>query len=1190
MNLMLSSLIDLKSSNKELNIQEQEVDQLDKNKYKFVKIKIFQKITQDHQIIYEKDGVILRREQLNEASINSELLSNIEQIKYLYWQGQVGLNKKKNGRWIATWNGKALKNVGGYYQDGFKHGQWIDIIKNFNSQAQVIQIGEYYNDIKRGKWYYIYINNKIDGGYYNYEGQKIGKWLDLSDGFWTNQQVIYEGEYNNRGWKKGRWDIMYCQLEAEVFKQIGGGIYVEQEQGSKKIGKWIEQWEGFRAKAQINFIGEYNIKGEKKGRWDFCKVRGTKIGGGSYLEQEIDSSIKIGKWVEFLKGFDVKVTYYGEYNMQGQKVGRWDFCYNWNKQIGGGSYDVQEGDFSIKTGRWVDLWEGFKDDAKVFFNGKYNQSGMKVGRWDILLNYDGKNKQIGGGQYDVQEGGSQKLGIWIELDEDFTQVSQVTLQGEYNNGIKIGLWKMFKNEEFIEYRSAPSETRKMIKSTKNFDIMYYGLLIDNKKVGRWDILYQDQLIGGGVYEILGRDSSIKIGKWIELLEDIKKDQKVTFIGEYNINGEKAGRWDIFLNQNGRNKSIGGGSYYGSLELKIGRWIELWEDFGENRQVTYDGEYNTNGIKIGRWDIFLNQKGQNKLIGGGFFDGSLDIKIGKWIDLWENFAENKQVIYNGEYNTNGRKIGRWKIFLNQNGQNKLIGGGSYDNSLNMKIGQWIELWEGFSTKATVTLAGEYNMQGKKIGKWTFIWDQDKGNQQIMMALQILRQVSGQICGKILRKINKLSIMVNIIQMVGRQVDGRYSQILKEKIYQGNYFYQINFSGGGSYDNSQGIKIGKWTELWDNFEAYKQVTYIGEYNNNGQKVGEWEIWFQQTWGKKESKYIGGGEYDSCLGFQIGRWKESWIGYQGGANIILNGKYNMQGKKAGCWDGFSNFDGQNNLIAGGSYDNFLGIKIGRWRELREGFSYYSQVILIGEYNIQGIKVGRWDIIYKKPNQREFKLIGGGQYDSVSGIKFGQWIELWEKFFEYKEITYHGEYNLKGMKVGRWDIQKNDQLIGGGQYDSILGGKIGRWVELDEGFSNQKQVTYIGEYDKNGMKIGRWDIMYKWRDYDGYQNKNYEKIGNGSYDNSQEIKIGKWVELWENFEYGSQVIYMGEYNMNGMKVGRWDIMFSDSHINQEYKQIGGGLQYTFSVKIGKWIVLSSEFTKWNKKSYQIEYNLNEN
>ncbi|CAD8129090.1 unnamed protein product [Paramecium sonneborni] len=61
------------------------------------------------------------------------------------------------------------------------------------------------------------------------------------------------------------------------------------------------------------------------------------------------------------------------------------------------------------------------------------------------------------------------------------------------------------------------------------------------------------------------------------------------------------------------------------------------------------------------------------------------------------------------------------------------------------------------------------------------------------------------------------------------------------------------------------------------------------------------------------------------------------------------------------------------------------------------------------------------------------------------------------------------------------------------------------------------------------------------------YRQIGGGSYDKEgNQIKIGNWVELDEN----CQVTYKGEYNIKGMKVSRWDIMYCEYN-KLEYKQM---------------------------------------
>ncbi|CAD8129054.1 unnamed protein product [Paramecium sonneborni] len=183
-----------------------------------------------------------------------------------------------------------------------------------------------------------------------------------------------------------------------------------------------------------------------------------------------------------------------------------------------------------------------------------------------------------------------------------------------------------------------------------------------------------------------------------------------------------------------------------------------------------------------------------------------------------------------------------------------------------------------------------------------------------------------------------------------------------------------------------------------------------------------------------------------------------------------------------------------------------------------------------------------------------------------------------------------MNGMKIGRWDIMyKNDfekgyQQIGGGSYD-LEGNqkKIGKWTELDGGFDCQQQFTYNGEYNKNGMKVGKWDIISI--NYGEYEQIIQNKFsGGGQYDQEgNQQKIGKWTELDKK-----QFIHNGEYNMNGMKVGRWDIK---SLIYGEYKQIGGGSydQEGNQKKIGKWTELDEEFRNMKQITYNGEYNMNE-
>ncbi|CAD8130238.1 unnamed protein product [Paramecium sonneborni] len=58
-------------------------------------------------------------------------------------------------------------------------------------------------------------------------------------------------------------------------------------------------------------------------------------------------------------------------------------------------------------------------------------------------------------------------------------------------------------------------------------------------------------------------------------------------------------------------------------------------------------------------------------------------------------------------------------------------------------------------------------------------------------------------------------------------------------------------------------------------------------------------------------------------------------------------------------------------------------------------------------------WDIMYCKYGEKEYKNIGGGSYDQDgTQKKIGNWAELDEVFNDDKQLTYYGEYNRNGMK----------------------------------------------------------------------------------------------------------------------------------------------------------------------------------
>ncbi|CAD8166268.1 unnamed protein product [Paramecium pentaurelia] len=421
---------------------------------------------------------------------------------------------------MAFWNGKVLKDVGGYFLDGQKQGFWREIIHNYWSQAEVYVIGEYYKNNKVGVWKYIFHNNIIGLGQYNYQGQRIAKWIELSDRFSNRSQITYIGEYQN-GQKIGLWEIWYKDYETKRNKQIGGGLY--DKINSIKIGRWIENCNNFRDCSQVIYQGQYK-NGKKVGRWDIL-----------YRNQQSEA-------FQQMQNYIIKIK---------------------TKFSGGGSYDDQVQGDQIKIGSWIEISEEFYKWSQVTYQGEY-KDGKRIGKWEIWFKDCHKNqkKLIGGGFYD--EKSSTKIGKWIEQNLRFYYNSQVTWTGQYKNG---------------------------------------------QKVGRWDIVHEEQQMqiyiqiskysGGGLYKEDG-DSEIKIGNWIELSHNYRDWSQVTYSGEYKED-KKVGRWDIWYKdwETKKNEQLGSGHYDEISSIKNGVWIELSDIFDRYSQVIYDGEYQ-NGKKVGIW--------------------------------------------------------------------------------------------------------------------------------------------------------------------------------------------------------------------------------------------------------------------------------------------------------------------------------------------------------------------------------------------------------------------------------------------------------------------------------------------------------------------------------------------------------------------------------------------------------------
>ncbi|CAD8121069.1 unnamed protein product [Paramecium sonneborni] len=583
-------------------IQEYEIkDQVEKLRIQII-------TTGNNKLIYNQNGVILRvqdilintnNEQIRESQKDSQILTTMDQIKYLKWKEEYGQQNNKISKWTASWQGQLLQNVGGYFNDGLKQGMWKELTKNYQKNAQVYYCGYYFNNLRRAEWQYVYSNKRIGGGFYNNQGQKTGKWTIPSEEFWelillVNIKMIKKLDY---GVFCSRINI--CKLINLTLTIIRGGGQYDNILNSMKIGTWMDVYEDFSTLSQIIDYGQYK-DGKKVGRWDILFRRNNKlpfelIGGGVYDDKDntkdnLNELIKIDRWIELSAGFqnDSQIIYNGVYK-NGKKIGRWDILFkDWQTDqftfIGGGLYDeIQKNGCDVKIGRWNELSDQYNSQVLMIYDGQYKY-GKKVGQWDTyILQKRWKSDQrilIGGGLYDDTLQSEDvvyevKIGKWIELS--------------------CGINRYFIFSVIIQLLSEAQ-------------IIYNGEYKNGRKVGRWDLLCKGshfekfQQIGGGEYEddrVLGQ---IKIGKWIELRDNF--ESLIIFEGEYQ-NGNKVGRWDIYFQWNGKNKKIGGGFYdkdpiVNVESVKVGKWIEASDLFSWVYQVTFIGEYK-NDKKIGTWE-------------------------------------------------------------------------------------------------------------------------------------------------------------------------------------------------------------------------------------------------------------------------------------------------------------------------------------------------------------------------------------------------------------------------------------------------------------------------------------------------------------------------------------------------------------------------------------------------------------
>ncbi|CAD8210289.1 unnamed protein product [Paramecium pentaurelia] len=461
----------------------------------------------------------------------------------------------------------------------------------------------------------------------------------------------------------------------------------------------------------------------------------------------------------------------------------------------------------------------------------------------------------------------------------------------------------------------------------------------------WSVIWNGyQLYAGGALNINGA----KVGKWIELFEHFLEKSQIFYLGNYQ-DGIKTGKWISQF----QDTSIGGG-FYKENGQKDGRWTDIDHYFRDCYLITYGGRYD-NGTKVGIWMVVDNTIQVDQKLENGENYMNIYWRITKFLSKEsirmgseEDFSKLSQIMIlcnlrydkksgGGEYNQNGLKIGYW-IELDQcfnmqglykesikNGiwklqyQLKNMGGGFFDQN-GGKNGFWIEIGQNFYHGEYINniKRGQWNalLNNKLIGGGRYYENQEKVGKWIELYENYW---------------DEAQILFTGDYLIGQKT-GIWMTIFEDKII-----------GGGCYANN-GMKHGKWIDLYHNFWEFCQITFQGSYIN-GIKTGIWNSYF-------ENNIIGGGYYDEN-GLKQGQWIELHDNFDNNTQIKINGNY-QNGRKSGSWE----FINKSKIIGGGLYDE-NGFKHGKWTELDDDFNLSlvdpCKITYSGEYK-RGQKQGKF------------------------------------------------------------------------------------------------------------------------------------------------------------------------------------------------------------------------------------------
>ncbi|CAD8129037.1 unnamed protein product [Paramecium sonneborni] len=172
--------------------------------------------------------------------------------------------------------GKIIMNVGGYTK--FLIGCCYTIKKGKNKdygeiQYKIIEIKHEFTKLEntimtRGSDNGIIFTNqvKIDGGFYNNQGQRKGNRLSWMKDFKFKNKSFIMVNIIKKGQRLVNGILAIVYIMSRNINQCVNILRVVDQ--LIKIGKWIELWEGFQSMAQVISNSLQNFKCMKIGQWD----------------------------------------------------------------------------------------------------------------------------------------------------------------------------------------------------------------------------------------------------------------------------------------------------------------------------------------------------------------------------------------------------------------------------------------------------------------------------------------------------------------------------------------------------------------------------------------------------------------------------------------------------------------------------------------------------------------------------------------------------------------------------------------------------------------------------------------------------------------------------------------------------------------------------------------------------------